>query len=75
MAEIEHALANAEPPPPPAYGAPVHDPLGLSVMSMNPRESQVDALPQSSALKWVALGVGAFVLLSVVAAGAWFALG
>ncbi|MBK6578473.1 MAG: serine/threonine protein kinase [Sandaracinaceae bacterium] len=75
VAEIEHALANAEPPPPPAYGAPVDDPLGHSVMSMNPRESQVDALPQSSALKWVALGVGAFVLLSVVAAGAWFALG
>lgn len=75
VAEIEAALANAKPPPPPAYGAPEADVPGHSVMSTNPGDDdQLTALPQSPMLKWVAIGVGVVVLLSLLAGGAWAAL-
>ncbi len=75
VAEIEAALANAKPPPPPAYGAPDGDePVPSAMSSMPGDDGQVAGLPQSPMLKWVAIGVGSVVLLTCLAGGAWAAL-
>jgi serine/threonine-protein kinase len=69
VAEIEDALSRATPPSPGAYGVDAGFPP-----ADGPREEPADALPQSSTLKWVALGAGALMLLSIVSACAWVAL-